>query len=79
MASITLKDLPDKLHRQLKARALQQHRSLNSHIIAMLEAATTPQRVDPNELLTRASKLRARVGGRLTDADLTILRGTGRR
>ena len=79
MASITLKDLPEKLHRRLKARALQQHRSLNSHIIALLEAATTPQRVDPNALLTRASKLRARVGGRLTDSDLAILRGAGRR
>ncbi len=79
MATITLKELPDKLHRQLKARALQQHRSLNGHIIALLEAATTPQKIDLDALLTRASKLRARVGGRLTDADLAILRGTGRR
>lgn len=79
MASITLKDLPDKLHRQLKARALQQHRSLNSHIIALLEAATAPQKIDPDALLTRASRLRSRVGGRLTDTDLATLRGAGRR
>jgi plasmid stability protein len=79
VASITLKDLPGKLHRQLKARALQQHRSLNSHIIALLEAATTPQKVDPDALLTRASKLRARVGGRLSDSDLVTLRDSGRR
>lgn len=79
MASITLKDLPDKLHRQLKARALQQHRSLNGHIIALLEAATAPQKIDLEALLTRASKLRSRVAGRLTDAELTVLRNTGRR
>jgi len=79
VASITLKDLPDKLHRQLKARALQQHRSLNSHIIALLEAAIAPRKIDLDALLTRASKLRARVGGRLTDADLSDLRSTGRR
>jgi plasmid stability protein len=79
MATITVKDLPDKLHRQLKARALQQHRSLNSHIIALLEAATTPQKLDPEALLARAAKLRARVTGRLTDADLSALRSSGRR
>jgi plasmid stability protein len=79
MATITVKDLPDKLHRQLKARALQQHRSLNSHIIALLEAATTPQRIDPEALLTRASALRGRVAGRLTDSDLVGLRNSGRR
>jgi len=79
MASVTIKDLPDKLHRQLKARALQQHRSLNSHIIAVLEAATMPQKLDPEALLSRASTLRARVGGRLSDADLNALRNTGRR
>lgn len=79
MATITIKDLPDKLHRQLKARALQQHRSLNSHIIMLLEAATTPQKLDPEELIVRAAKLRGRVGGRLTDADLVALRNAGRR
>ncbi len=79
MATITVKDLSDKLHRQLKARALQQHRSLNSHIIAVLESATMPQRVDPEALLARATALRDRVGGRLTDSDLAVLRNTGRR
>lgn len=79
MATITIKDLPDKLHRQLKARALQQHRSLNSHIIMTLEAATTPRRVEPDTLLARASRLRGRVQGRLTDDALTALREAGRR
>ena len=79
MATITVKDLPDKLHRQLKARALQQHRSLNSHIIALLEVATTPQKVDPEALLARATRLRERVGGRLTDSDLSAFRNFGRR
>ncbi|MGH9366917.1 MAG: FitA-like ribbon-helix-helix domain-containing protein [Thermoanaerobaculia bacterium] len=79
MATITIKDLSDKLHRQLKARALQQRRSLNSHIITLLEAATAPQKLDPEALLARAMKLRERVGGRLTDSDLAALRNAGRR
>ena len=79
MATITIKALPDKLHRQLKARALQQHRSLNSHLITILEAATTPRRLSPESMLARARKLRERVGGRLTDDDLAASRNAGRR
>jgi plasmid stability protein len=79
MATVTVKDLPEKLHRQLKARALQHRRSLNSEIIAVLEAATAPQKLDPDTLLSRAAALRSRVGGRLTDSDLVALRNAGRR
>lgn len=79
MATITVKNLAEKLHRQLKARALRHHRSLNSEIIALLEAAVAPQRLDPDVLLARAASLRIRVAGRLTDADLTALRNAGRR
>jgi antitoxin FitA len=79
MATITIKDLPEKLHRQLKVRALRYHRSLNSEVIALLEAATAPQTLDPDALLARAAKLRSRVSGRLTDSDLAALRNAGRR
>lgn len=79
MSTITVKDLPEKLHRKLKARALQQHRSLNSEIIALLEAAAAPQKLDPDVLLARAASLRRQVAGRLTDSDLAILRNAGRR
>jgi plasmid stability protein len=79
MATVTVKDLPEKLHRQLKARALRHRRSLNSEIISVLEAATASQKVDPDSLLARAAALRSRVGGRLTDSDLAALRRAGRR
>ena len=78
MATVTVKDLPDKLHRQLKLRALQHRRSLNSEIIAVLEAAASARKLDPDDLLTRAAALRSRVGGRLTDSDLAALRRAGR-
>ena len=79
MATVTVKDLPDKLHRKLKARAVQHRRSLNSEIIAVLEAAASARKLDPDDLLTRAAALRSRVGGQLTDSDLAALRGAGRR
>ena len=79
MPSITVKDIPEKLHRRLKARALAHRRSLNSEIIASLEAAASSEKIDPDALLARAAALRSRVTGRLTDTDLAALRGAGRR
>jgi plasmid stability protein len=79
MATVTVKDMPEKLHRLLKQRALQHRRSLNGEIIAVLEAAASAHKVDPDELLARAASLRSRVGGQLTDSELAVLRGTGRR
>jgi plasmid stability protein len=79
VASITVKDIPEKLHRRLKARALAHRRSLNSEIIASLEAAASAEKLDPDALLARAAALRSRVSGRLTDNDLAALRGAGRR
>jgi plasmid stability protein len=79
VASITVKDIPEKLHRRLKALALAHRRSLNSEIIASLEAAASAEKLDPDALLARAAALRSRVSGRLTDNDLAALRGAGRR
>jgi plasmid stability protein len=79
VATVTVKDVPEKLHRQLKARALRHRRSLNSEILAVLEAATGLERLDPDTLLARAAALRGRVSGRLTDSDLAALRQAGRR
>jgi len=41
MATITLKNIPADLHRQLKKRAEDHHRSLNKEIIATLKNATS--------------------------------------
>jgi plasmid stability protein len=79
VASVTVKDFPEKLHRRLKARAVAHRRSLNSEIIACLEATASAQKIDPDALLARAAALRSRVTGRLTDTDLAALRGAGRR
>src|SRR5260370_12342359 len=39
MANLSLKDLPDTLHRRLKAAAKQHGRSLNSYIIQVLQTS----------------------------------------
>jgi plasmid stability protein len=40
MPTITLKNIPRDLHRELKNRAQEHHRSLNKEIIATLKSAT---------------------------------------
>ncbi len=40
MGSITLKNIPAELHRELKKRAEEHHRSLNKEIIATLTNTT---------------------------------------
>ena len=37
MANITIKDLPDRVHKELKSAARSQGRSLNGYIVSLLE------------------------------------------
>jgi len=41
MATITLKNIPTDLHRKLKKRAEEHHRSLNGEILATLKTQLT--------------------------------------
>ena len=43
MATLTLKNLPDDLHRRLKARAARNHRSLDREAIQLLEQAVASE------------------------------------
>jgi hypothetical protein len=43
MATLLLRNLPDDLYQRLKQRALQNHRSLASEALALLENALAPQ------------------------------------
>ena len=57
MATITLKNIPAELHRELKKRAEENHRSLNKEIIATLKsAASGTHRVDVESWMTREAR-----------------------
>lgn len=77
MASLTLKDIPKKLHEQLRDRAVRHRRSLSQEALACLEQAVTVEQVDPDALLAKARRLRARVK-RVSQADLDQWRSQGR-
>jgi plasmid stability protein len=71
MASVLIKNLPDGLHQQLKARAARHHRSLNKELIALIEDAMRappadplPQPVELRRPLTQDMLDRARDEGR---------------
>ena len=59
MPNLALRGIPEQLHRELKAAAIRNHRSLNGEILARLTASVRKEPVDPQTLLAR---IRARHG-----------------
>jgi len=79
MATITLKNIPAELHRQLKKRAEEHHRSLNKEIIATLKSATDKtHRVDVEALIREARAVRAKFTRQISDAEINTWKRTGR-
>jgi plasmid stability protein len=60
MATLTIKNIPEKLRRRLKESATRHRRSINREAITCLEKALMAERVDPQEFLERARTLRER-------------------
>ncbi|MBA4367570.1 MAG: DNA-binding protein [Desulfobacterium sp.] len=58
MATITLKNIPDPTYNILKQLAAENHRSINSEIINLIEKATKSTKIDPNQHLVLSRKLR---------------------
>jgi plasmid stability protein len=79
MPNVHVKNLPKEIHRRLKDRAKRNHRSLNSEVIACLQEAVTPRRIDPDEAAERIRALRARFRGPpLRDEELDDLKAERR-
>ena len=76
MPSLTLKDIPKRLHQQLRQRALRNRRSLSQEAVACLERVVAAEPIDPEALLAKARALRAGVlAVRQRDLDTWIERG----
>jgi len=61
LPTLTIKGLPEPLYRRLKQQAEAHHRSLNGEIIACLQQALGPTRMDPTAWLAQAAALRERL------------------
>ena len=77
--NITLKDVPDTLHRRLRKLANQSGRSLNKMILFTLEQSVQPRRVDRAALVGRIQKRRSRMDAWLEDETLRSAIQEGRR
>jgi plasmid stability protein len=70
-ATIKLKNIPPDLHRALKKRAEEHHRSLNREIIATLKSATgATRRVDVGGLIREARAARAKFTRQISAAEI---------
>lgn len=79
MATLTIKNIPEKLRKRLKESAAQHRRSINSEAISCLERVLVGSRVDPRDFLVRARALRERMPHVfITDKDLRAAKNEGR-
>ena len=69
MATVTVKNMPDELYKQLKLVAEKNRRSINSEIIVCIENAVTGRRINPDEMLENARRLRQLTAGNLISND----------
>jgi plasmid stability protein len=61
MPSLTLKDIPKRLHQQLRERAERNRRSLSQEALACLEQVVAADPIDPDALLAKARAMRSGV------------------
>lgn len=79
MATITLKNIPDTTYNMVKQLAVENHRSINSEIINLIEKATKSTKIDPNQHLVLSRKLREKSKNMIiSDAELTDMKNEGR-
>ena len=78
--NVTIKDLPPRLHRALKARAQANKRSLNWEVIDIIERAVERRPLDVEDFLTRIAPVRERIKGPpLSEVLLTRAKSEGRK
>ncbi len=79
MATLTLKNVPDRLYERLRASARGHRRSINQEAIVCLERSLGVGRLDPEGLVARAREIRERAGTLyVTDEGLRAARDEGR-
>lgn len=79
MPTITVKNIPEDLYRQLRTAAEINRRSINSEVIVCLERVLRNRRVTAEVTLARARQLRQKTGKHPVGAsEFTAARNAGR-
>ena len=79
MPTLTIKNIPEELYTQLKRYAEINRRSLNSEVILCIERAIYSHRIQPEEYLAKARRLREKtMQYPISDDDFTAAKVAGR-
>jgi plasmid stability protein len=80
MATLTIKNMPDELYRDLKQQAKRNHRSLNSEAIVGLTLVVNQDRTSSQNILLKARALRVKKNSiiELTDEVIKQAKDEGR-
>lgn len=79
MATVTVKNIPDELYERLKAVAETNRRSINSEIITCIENTVMSRRLDLDEALENARRLRRLTAGHpISDEEWRRAKAEGR-
>ncbi|MFC1822046.1 Arc family DNA-binding protein [Thermodesulfobacteriota bacterium] len=79
MATVTVKNIPDELYGRLKTVAKINRRSINSEIIVCIENAVSIRRINPDEALENARRLRQLTAGHcISDEEFNQAKAEGR-
>jgi antitoxin FitA len=79
MPTITLKNIPEDLHRELKKRAEEHHRSLNKEIIATLKMTTDATHAfNTTDLEASVRRARALFRRPVTEREINAWKRAGR-
>lgn len=79
MATVTVKNIPDQIYDTLRALATEHRRSINSEIVHLIEKATRSVRIEPDEHLAIARKLREKTGAfAITEQEILAAKRAGR-
>jgi len=81
MTTLTIKNVPDQMHKRLRLRAVASRRSLNGELLHIIESALEAKQepaAEAAEILRNARKLRSRFSGKLTPAEVDAAIDEGR-
>ncbi|MGR3318056.1 MAG: FitA-like ribbon-helix-helix domain-containing protein [Candidatus Anammoxibacter sp.] len=79
MQAITVKNIPDDIHKLLKDIAKLNHRSLNGEIIYCLEKYLKISKIDSSSMLRKAQITRSEIRHHFSDSEIQAAKNEGRK
>ena len=79
MQSITLKNIPEEIHKSLKVMAKMHHRSLNNEIINCLEKYTHHNELQTQSIIEKARFNRSKINGVIKAKAISLAINEGRK